>query len=59
MPCWAPTITWMFFAPPTPDADTAFKVAAVIRLFGHAHTEVWTAAEWEKFKDLIRDLGEG
>ena len=49
----------MFFAPPTPDADTAFKVAAVIRLFGHAHTEVWTATEWEKFKDLIRDLGEG
>ena len=42
-----------------PDVDTAFKVAAIIRSFGHAHTEIWTATEWAKFKDLIRHLGEG
>ncbi len=41
-----------------PDADTAFKVAAIIRSFGHAQTEIWTATEWAKFEDLIRHLGE-
>jgi uncharacterized protein with GYD domain len=39
-----------------PDAETAFKVAALIRTFGHARTEIWTATEWGRFKDMIRHL---
>lgn len=41
-----------------PDADAAFKVSTVIRSFGHAQTEIWTATEWAAFKGLIRDLPE-
>lgn len=41
-----------------PDIQTAFKVSAIIRSFGHAHTELWNAEEWVQFKDLIRELPE-
>jgi len=39
-----------------PDNDTAFKVAAIIRSFGHANTEIWAATEWAKFKEMIRAI---
>jgi uncharacterized protein with GYD domain len=39
-----------------PDCDTAAKISAIIRSYGHAHTEIWAAAEWEHFKHVIRDL---
>jgi len=39
-----------------PDMETAFKLSALIRTFGHAQTEVWPATEWARFKDLIRHL---
>lgn len=39
-----------------PDLETAFKVAAIVRSFGHASTEVWAAMEWKGFKELIRNL---
>jgi len=29
----------------TLDIDEAFKVATIIRSYGHAHTEVWSATE--------------
>ena len=38
------------------DWDTAAKVSAIVRSYGHAHTEIWAAAEWEHFKEVIRDL---
>ncbi len=41
-----------------PNTQTAFKVSTIVRSFGHAHTEVWNATEWAKFKELIRDLPE-
>ena len=42
-----------------PDNDTAFKVSAIVRSFGHAQTEVWPASEWKAFKEMIRNLPPG
>ncbi len=39
-----------------PDIEAAARVSAVIRTFGHAHTEVWAATEWDRFKEPVRDL---
>jgi uncharacterized protein with GYD domain len=39
-----------------PDVETAIKVSTLIRTFGHAHTEVWPATDWEHFKAMIRSL---
>jgi len=42
-----------------PDAETAMKVATIVRTFGHAFTEVWTATKWERFKEIIRGIPPG
>ena len=42
-----------------PDVETAAKVATLVRVFGHAHTETWTAVEWPRFKELMRGLPDG
>ncbi len=39
-----------------PDIETACKVSTLIRTFGHAQTEMWTATEWERFKEIARTL---
>jgi uncharacterized protein with GYD domain len=39
-----------------PDVETATKVAALIRTFGHATTEIWAATPWDRFKKVIHDL---
>jgi uncharacterized protein with GYD domain len=39
-----------------PDVETAAKVAALIRIHGRAQTETWAAVEWDRFKELMRDL---
>jgi uncharacterized protein with GYD domain len=36
-----------------PDEITASKVVAVIRSYGHAHTETWTAIPWERFELVL------
>ncbi len=38
------------------DIETAARVSALIRTFGHAQTEIWTATDWERFKELVRTL---
>ena len=42
-----------------PDIDVAAKVSTLIRSFGHAHTEIWSAIAWPRFKDMIRNLPGG
>jgi hypothetical protein len=31
-------------------------VSTLIRTFGHAQTEIWTATEWARFKEIVRTL---
>jgi uncharacterized protein with GYD domain len=38
------------------DIDTANKVSALLRTYGHAQTEIWAATEWAHFKDLVRSI---
>lgn len=38
------------------DIETAARVSALIRTFGHAQTEIWTATEWDRFKEIVRTL---
>lgn len=37
-----------------PDAETATKVALIVRSFGHATTETWIATPWERFEELAK-----
>jgi uncharacterized protein with GYD domain len=39
-----------------PDDLTASKVATIVRSFGHATTETWSAIPWERFKDMVGEL---
>ena len=39
-----------------PDSETALKVSTMIRTFGHAHTEIWPATDWKRFKEIARSL---
>jgi uncharacterized protein with GYD domain len=42
-----------------PDLETAMRVATIVRTYGHATTEIWTAVEWKKYKEIIRHLPGG
>ncbi len=39
-----------------PDAETATKVALIVRSFGHATTETWIATPWERFAELAKTV---
>jgi uncharacterized protein with GYD domain len=36
-----------------PDEMAAARVVMIVRSFGHAQTETWTAVPWDRFKKLI------
>src|SRR5674476_1380655 len=38
------------------DIETAARVSTLLRTFGHAETEIWTATEWGRFKEIVRTL---
>jgi uncharacterized protein with GYD domain len=39
-----------------PDVETATKVATLIRAYGRAHSEVWAATEWARFKEMLHHM---
>lgn len=39
-----------------PDFESAARVSAIVRTFGHGITEIWPATPWERFKELLRDM---
>ncbi len=39
-----------------PDAETAMKVGIMVRGMGHAHTEIWSAVEWNRFREMLTEL---
>lgn len=41
-----------------PDIETALKVSALVRSYGHAHTELWPAVQWPQFRNLLRGLSD-
>jgi uncharacterized protein with GYD domain len=36
-----------------PDEEAAARVLMIVRSFGHAQTETWTAVPWDRFEHLI------
>jgi hypothetical protein len=39
-----------------PNIETAAKVAAIVRSYGHATTEIWPAIESDAFNSIINDI---
>jgi uncharacterized protein with GYD domain len=39
-----------------PDNETAAKVSTLIRTSGRAHSEVWPAFEWARFKRMLHAM---
>jgi uncharacterized protein with GYD domain len=40
-----------------PDNETAAKVSTLIRAHGRAHSEIWVATDWRRFKQMLGELG--
>jgi len=42
-----------------PDNETAAKVSTLIRTQGRAHSEIWPATDWKKFKAMLQSMPKG
>src|SRR5512146_925894 len=42
-----------------PDIETAAKVSTLVRTSGRAHSEIWAATEWSKFKRMVHAMPKG
>ena len=38
------------------DIVPAAKFSTLVRVSGRAHSEIWAATEWSKFKKMIHDV---
>ena len=39
-----------------PNEEVAARVIMIVRSFGHAQTETWTAVPWDRFETLISGI---
>ncbi|HLE79657.1 MAG TPA: GYD domain-containing protein [Dehalococcoidia bacterium] len=39
-----------------PDERSASQAALIVRTFGHATTETWTAIPWDRFLGLVKEI---
>ena len=39
-----------------PSIQAAMRVSALVRTYGHAHTEVWPALAWPEFRKMVHEL---
>ncbi len=39
-----------------PDERSASQAALIVRSFGHATTETWSAIPWDRFLGLVREI---
>lgn len=42
-----------------PTLDDAVKASVLVRSHGQAHTELWPALEWPRFKEMVHGLPPG
>jgi uncharacterized protein with GYD domain len=42
-----------------PNEEVAARVVMIVRSYGHAQTETWTAVPWDRFESLISTIVPG